>query len=202
VPLSENFYRIAFLVIMLVTMVVAGYHRIKANRGGKVSRAGEGIALFLAIRLSGVAMFASAILYLAGFYQNRPSWIEWSKLPLPEVVRLAGAAVGLLNAAFLGWTLHTLGKNLTDTTATRTDATLVTNGPYRYVRHPFYVAMLGLALSLSLLSATWVLAASGLSTFIFLLVRAPIEERSLVEKFGEPYIAYRKRTGAVFPKLW
>jgi protein-S-isoprenylcysteine O-methyltransferase Ste14 len=197
VPLSENFYRLAFLAIMLLTMVVAGYHRIKANRGGKVSRAGEGIALFLAIRLSGFAMLVSAILYLL-----KPSWIEWSKNSLPELVRLVGAAVGLLNAAFLGWTLHTLGKNLTDTTATRTDATLVTNGPYRYVRHPFYVAMLGLALSLSLLSANWLLAAAGLSTFIFLLIRAPIEERSLVEKFGESYREYRARTGAVFPKLW
>lgn len=196
-PLSENFYRLAFLAIMLLTMVVAGYHRIKANRGGRVSRAGEGVALFLAIRLSGVAMFASAILYLV-----KPSWIEWSKLPLPDLVRLAGAAVGLVNAAFLGWTLHTLGKNLTDTTATRKDATLVTNGPYRYVRHPFYVAMLGLALSLSLLSANWLLAAAGLSTFLFLLIRAPIEERSLVEKFGESYRAYRARTGAVFLKFW
>ena len=157
----------------------------------------EGIALFLAIRLSGVAMLVSAILY-----PLKPSWIEWSKIPLPELVRLVGAAVGLLNAAFLGWTLHTLGKNLTDTTATCTDATLVTNGPYRYVRHPFYVAMLGLALSLSLLSANWLLAAAGLSTFIFLLIRAPIEERSLEEKFGESYRDYRARTGAVFPKLW
>lgn len=196
-PLSENFYRIAFLAIMLLTLVVAGYHRIQANRGGRVSRAGEGVALFLAIRLSGVAMFASAILYLV-----KPSWIEWSKLPLPDFVRLAGAAMGLLNAAFLGWTLHTLGKNLTDTTATRKDATLVTSGPYRYVRHPFYVAMLGLALSLSLLSANWLLAAAGLSTFIFLLIRAPIEERSLVEKFGNSYSAYRARTGAVIPKWW
>ncbi len=194
---SENFYRIAFLVIMLVTMVVAGYHRIKANRGGRVSRAGEGVALFLAIRLSGFAMLISAIFYFA-----KPNWIEWSRLPLPDFVRLGGAAVGLLNAVFLGWTLHTLGKNLTDTTATRKDATLVTNGPYRYVRHPFYVAMLGLAMSLSLLSANWLLAAAGLSTFIFLLIRAPIEERSLVEKFGESYGAYRERTGAVFPKLW
>lgn len=196
-PLSENFYRISFGLIMLLTLLVAGYHRIKANRGGRVSRAGEGVLLFLAIRLSGVAMLASAILYLAN-----PLWIEWAKVPLPDFARMGGAVVGLLNAAFLGWTLHSLGKNLTDTTATRKDATLVTSGPYRFVRHPFYVAMLGLALSLSLLSANWLLAVAGLSTFVFLLIRAPIEERSLVEKFGEAYEAYRARTGAVFPKLW
>lgn len=195
--LSENFYRISFLVIMLLTLVVAGYHRIRANRGGRVSRAGEGVMLFLAIRLCGVAMLASAMMYLV-----KPIWIEWAKVSLPDLGRIGGAVVGLLNAAFLGWTLHSLGKNLTDTTATRKDATLVTSGPYRYVRHPFYVAMLGLALSLSLLSANWLLAVAGLSTFTLLLIRAPIEERALMEKFGEAYQAYRARTGAVFPKLW
>jgi protein-S-isoprenylcysteine O-methyltransferase Ste14 len=197
VPTSESTFRVVFLAITLLTMAVAAYHRIKASRGGPVSRAGEGIALFAAIRLSGLAMFVCVLLYLLA-----PQWIVWSQFSAPEVVRWSGAGLGIINVVFLGWTLHTLGKNLTDTTATRKEATLVTSGPYRWVRHPFYVAMLGAVVSLSLLSANWLLGAFGLATFILLLIRAPIEERSLEEKFGEKYRTYRAGTGAVFPRFW
>ena len=38
----------------------------------------------------------------------------------------------------LVWTFRCLGKNLTDTVVTRQEHTLVMQGPYRWVRHPFY----------------------------------------------------------------
>ena len=48
--------------------------------------------------------------------------------------------VGVVAACLLIWTFRSLGTNLTDTVVTRKDHTLVTSGPYRFVRHPFYVA--------------------------------------------------------------
>jgi hypothetical protein len=68
----------------------------------------------------------------------KPAWLEWAFMPLPPIVRWLGFAVGCWRLAWLGWTLHNLGTNLTDTVGTRTDHTLVTRGPYRYIRHPFY----------------------------------------------------------------
>ena len=98
------------------------------------------------------------------------------------------------------WTLASLGKNLTDTVATRTGATLVTDGPYRLVRHPFYVVAGLLMLSVTLLSASAAIGVAGLVVITLLALRTPNEERRLLETFGEPYAAYRWRTGAFFPK--
>ena len=61
----------------------------------------------------------------------------------------------------LFWTFHSLGKNLTDTVVTRREHTLVTHGPYRWVRHPFYDVVLLWGLSMSLLTANWLMALLG-----------------------------------------
>lgn len=196
-PPSETWHRTAFLVILVLTLIVAGYHRLQARRGGAVSRAGEGFWLFLAIRLSGVAMLVCVFMLFFA-----PSWIAFARLPIPDSLRWMGAGLGLLSVAFLGWTLHTLGKNLTDTVATRKEHTLITGGPYRFVRHPFYVALILLATSFTMLAANWLLLACGATTFVLLLIRAPIEERMLEERFGDAYREYRLRTGAVVPRLW
>ena len=58
------------------------------------------------------------------------------------------------------WTLSSLGTNLTDTVVTRAEATLVTHGPYRWVRHPYYVTAALLMGSVTLLTANWLIGAS------------------------------------------
>jgi protein-S-isoprenylcysteine O-methyltransferase Ste14 len=120
---------------------------------------------------------------------------------LPVAVRWTGAVMGVSCAALMYWTLSSLGKNLTDTVATRAAATLVTDGPYRYVRHPFYVVAGLLMLSVTLLSASAAIGVAGLVVITLLALRTPNEERRLAQVFGEPYEAYRRRTGAFFPKL-
>ena len=43
--------------------------------------------------------------------------------------------------------------------------------------------------------------AMGILAFIAMAIRTPKEEANLIEKFGEEYIQYMKRTGRFFPKL-
>ncbi len=101
----------------------------------------------------------------------------------------------------LFWTFNSLGKNLTDTVVTRREHTLVTHGPYRWVRHPFYdVGFLWLT-SLSLLSANWLLALFGAAVLTMLVIRSRVEEAKLIERFGEEYRAYARRTGKFFPRF-
>jgi protein-S-isoprenylcysteine O-methyltransferase Ste14 len=109
--------------------------------------------------------------------------------------------VGLLAAAFFTWTLVHLGKNLTDTVVTRAKASLVTTGPYRWVRHPFYVAAALLFASSFLLTASWLLGLGGLVVLSTLAVRTPIEEEHLLRRFGEDYRVYAEQTGRFIPRL-
>jgi len=59
------------------------------------------------------------------------------------------------------WTFQTLGPNLTDTVVTRKIHTLVTRGPYRWVRHPFYDSAALCIVANSLIAANWFLLLTG-----------------------------------------
>jgi protein-S-isoprenylcysteine O-methyltransferase Ste14 len=117
-------------------------------------------------------------------------------------LRWIGACLAVFGVPpLLFWTFHSLGKNLTDTVVTRRDHTLVTHGPYRWVRHPFYDVLLLWVVSMSLLTANWLLALFGLTAFAMLVVRTRIEEDKLIERFGDEYREYMARTGRFLPRL-
>lgn len=194
---SETPYRVMLGVVFIASIAVAGYYRARAAKPGeRISRRDEGRLLFLSIRLSGLFLFAITLLYLL-----RPQWVSCARLPLPGAVRGSGFAIGLLSVALVGWTLRTLGGNLTDTVATRTHHTLVTTGPYRWVRHPYYAATLLLVIAATLLSANWLIGVAGALMFLLLAVRTPLEEQKLIERFGDQYRDYAARRGRFIPRM-
>ena len=188
-------FRIALLVIIVLVMGAIVPFRLRARTGERFDRREEGLALAIGLRLGGLAMWIGALTYLIN-----PAWMQWAAMPLPAWLRWLGMAAGLMCVAMMVWTLRSLGKNLTDTVATRREAELVTDGPYRWVRPPFYVGAALLMLSVTLLTASAAIGAAGAWVLALLAVRTPTEERNLAARFGEPYRAYRERTGAFFPK--
>ena len=101
----------------------------------------------------------------------------------------------------LVWTFRNLGQNLTDTVVTRRDHTLVTSGPYRYVRHPFYLSFALGVLGGTLAMANWFILLAGLLPIGFLVARTRIEEAKLVERFGVEYQDYMRRVGRFLPRF-
>jgi protein-S-isoprenylcysteine O-methyltransferase Ste14 len=174
------------------------YYRIKSQATGeKLDRSQEGIAILVGLRLCGALAAVALATYLAA-----PAWISWATLPLPNWLRWAGAGLGLFVVPPLWtWTFHSLGKNLTDTVVTRKEHTLVTRGPYQWVRHPFYDVGFLEALALALLSANGLLAVLFLAVMTILVVRTKVEEAKLIERFGKAYEDYAARTGRFVPLL-
>ena len=103
-------------------------------------------------------------------YLLNAAWMRWAAVPLPDSLRWGGAAIGAVSIPLLLWTLRSLGRNLTDTVATRRGHTLVTGGPYRYVRHPFYVCGLLFLVAVTLLSANAFVGAAGIVALVLLAV--------------------------------
>lgn len=130
-----------------------------------------------------------------------PASMAWSQVSLPSWLRWSGVALGVTAAALLIWVFRSLDTNLTDTVVTRAAHTLVTSGPYRWVRHPFYVAT-ALALTAdSLVTANWFLAVTGALVVGLLVLRTRTEEEKLLERFGDDYRTYMDRTGRFLPGL-
>ena len=142
------------------------------------------------------------LIYWAGMiaYMINPAWMAWSSMPLPAWLRWTAVAFLPLGAGLLVWTFRALGPNLTDTVVTRRSHTLVTRGPYRFVRHPFYDSAAVLAVATSLMMANWFVLLTGVSVFLLLAVRSRTEEDMLLARFGDPYRSDRARTGRFLPK--
>lgn len=195
---ADAVFRPYVIGIFVAIMAIALPFRIKSqSTGEKLDRMQEGLFILIALRLAGAALWIGAIAFMIN-----PASMAWSSMPLPIWSRWAGVAVGVVTPLLLVWTLNTLGPNLTDTVVTRQAHTLVTRGPYRWVRHPFYVCMALFVLSLGLVSANWFMLAAGVVVFTMLVVRTRIEEEKLLARFGEPYAAYLQRTGRFVPKHW
>lgn len=74
----------------------------------------------------------------------------------------------------------------------------MTTGVYSVVRHPLYLSgILVLTGTNIYFESSW--AWLGALPALALLIHVPIEERRLVERFGQEYIAYKKRTKAILP---
>jgi len=194
---SENPYRLALVVVIVLTMAVTVYHRIQAaSSGEKISHKDEGYLFAIVLRLAGLCLWISTFGYLLF-----PAAVQWTTMPLPNWLRWFGVVTGSLCSLLMYWTLSSLGKNLTDTVVTRAEATLVTHGPYRWVRHPFYVTAALLMASVTLLTANWLIGLSSIVVLGLLAVRTPKEERMLIERFGQQYRDYMAKTGRFIPRV-
>jgi protein-S-isoprenylcysteine O-methyltransferase Ste14 len=182
---------------LLVAFPIVAYHRIRAHRSDDaLDRRQEGLFILLTLR-----PVAFVFLIGLGLYLSNPARMAWSAVPLPLWVRWSGVAMVCMTSPLLLWTLHCLGANLTDTVVTRRVHTLVIDGPYRWVRHPFYDAVALLLLGVSLATANWFVLAAGAAVFILLAVRARTEERMLVARFGDDYRRYMDHTNRFLPRF-
>jgi protein-S-isoprenylcysteine O-methyltransferase Ste14 len=195
---SENPFRIALVVVIVLTMAVTAYHRLQAaSSGEKISHKEEGYVFAIVLRLAGLCLWIGTFAYLLS-----PASVQWAAIPLPTWLRWIGAFTGALCSLLMYWTLKSLGKNLTDTVVTRKNATLVTHGPYRWVRHPFYVTVALLMASVTLLTASWLIGASSVVVLALLAIRTPKEEQMLIDRFGADYRRYMMATGRFFPRFF
>lgn len=172
------------------------YFRLKSRTREPLDRRQEGLFILLTLRPIGLATLAGFFTYLAS-----PSRMAWASLPFPVWLRWAGIAAGVAGGILILWTMSTLGPNLTDTVVTRRNHTLVTSGPYRWVRHPFYDSVALFLTACGLAAANWFLLAGGLTAIALLVVRTAAEEERLVARFGESYRSYMNRTGRFLPRV-
>lgn len=113
---------------------------------------------------------------------------------------------GMLAIAGIGLRLQakrTLGRFFMARVAILPDHQVIQQGVYRYVRHPGYLGVLLFFLGWPLLVGhTMSLLVLWLPALAAYLYRMHVEERALVEAFGETYRQYQRRTARLLPFLW
>lgn len=189
-------FRIGALILLVSAISISGYFRARAARTqGTIDRLEEGkVALLIRIAV-GLPLVTAVLVYVV-----RPTWLDWSRVPLPSEVRWTGLAFGMFAVVGATWALATLGGNISPTVLTREDQELVTRGPYRWIRHPLYASGILLLFSIGVMAENlfiigWVL----MGLLLLVLVVIPREERELLKRFGTDYAEYQRRSRALVP---
>jgi protein-S-isoprenylcysteine O-methyltransferase Ste14 len=128
------------------------------------------------------------------------SFAEYALRTSPLIAGVMCLVIGL----WLFYRSHAdLGTNWSITLEVREQHRLITQGVYRRIRHPMYLALALYSIGQALIIPNWVAGPSNLIAFAILLaLRLGAEERMMVKEFGNEYAAYSVRTKRLIPGFW
>ncbi len=195
--ITENAFQALFIFTAVAFVVLWGRNLLSIGISrDKFYTAREGAIIAIPrFLLLGASLMGSLI------YGVNPNLMKWSALALPFWLRGLGFLIGLIALLVFVWVLQSLGRNFSTTLTIQKDQTLVSQGPYRWVRHPMYTSFVLLWIGFFCLSANWFIGLTGIFGFVWaIVVRTPKEEQMMIERFGDEYIAYMKLTGRYLPR--
>lgn len=112
----------------------------------------------------------------------------------------SGIALFLLGVALRWWAIVHLGRFFTVNVAIAQDHHVVSDGPYRFVRHPSYAGSLLAFIGLGLLLHNWLAALLLLVPVVpAFLWRVKLEEHALSSALGAEYTEYMRHTRRIVP---
>jgi len=186
------------VVIFMIAGGVAGVGQAVFFLGGALRSMGFAEEMGLGYD-PGILLFLVAI--ESGKLATAFDYARWHLVPGLEVPALRDVGVGLAvaGAGALVWTDRRLARHFSTPASA---AKLMTDGPYRWVRHPRYASVLLLALSMPLVFG------SIFGWLAFVLVIAAVQHRIVREEphlrwmFGPPYDDYASRTARLVPGVY
>ncbi|MHC4643089.1 MAG: protein-S-isoprenylcysteine O-methyltransferase [Planctomycetota bacterium] len=194
--IPQDIFNWIWIVLFFVIVIVRKIHERKASEHASLKKTPVVEATLML--LWGIAAGVLPFFYIFS------TWLDFANLPykMPSAFGIVGTVFFLISI----WLLHRshvdLGKLWSSTVEPESKQMLVTDGVYRRVRHPMYLAHVfwGIAQILLLpnLIAGWL---ALVLIFAVISLRVPREEQAMLEEFGDEYRQYIKKTGRILPKI-
>jgi len=188
---GEGFADVAFASFISLAIIERAWETFKTSKERRREEF-HGDWTLLVVSFSYLALFVFTIteFYLCDRSFNVYTLIAGSLLLLVSVrMRFWGMA-----ALGKQWAVHAVGVQKIS------NVRLIKVGPYKYIRHPIYLGIL-------LEEIAFPLIANSPYSFLFavfvciplVIVRATVEEKTSVRRFGEGYLAFKKEVGMFLP---
>jgi protein-S-isoprenylcysteine O-methyltransferase Ste14 len=191
--------RTAYSFVVGAFGLAVGYQAIDGPEGVE---GGKGREEKLVRRQTVIGGIAVGLLFTCLFllpYADRRSMLVMAE---PRGLRWLGTPLAAFGYLLVYLSGLFLGKQYSAEVTVQEDHQLITNGPYRYIRHPRYLGVALLALGMSLIFRSWI--GLGLTPVILalLLLRVRDEEALMQGEFKEQWEAYCRRTKRLLPFLY
>ena len=189
-------FKVIFMILWLGNGLVRTPHKLRYRKTEKAKSNSTKREKILVLIVA-VGMMLMPMMYIF------TPWLDCFNMGLPDLVRwigLAGFGFGLI----LFWWVHRiLGRNWSPILEIRRNHKLITDGPYKYVRHPMYTQIWIWVICQWLILSNWIVGIVGVLAWTTLyVIRTPEEEKMMVEEFGQKYEDYMKRTKRIIPGVY
>jgi protein-S-isoprenylcysteine O-methyltransferase Ste14 len=127
--------------------------------------------------------------------------LSWRFVAGSDFAHWGGCLLLGVGLGFSVWARMHLGRNWSGRIAVKENHELIQTGPYAVVRHPIYTGLLLAIIGTALALGEW----RGLVAVVLMLVsywrKLTVEERWMLNAFGDRYRHYRAQTSALIPYL-
>lgn len=160
---------------------------VRHSKSGKTKiRGDKGSLIFLWLAISAG--------FTGGFILSKPIDGFWAGFGLPLLV------FGFI----IRWvSIIQLGKSFTVDVAIGESADLKTDGIYERIRHPSYAGLLLIVVGFSsTMGSVYSFLVFTIPVFMAITYRITIEEKVLVNEFGDRYLKYKTKTKRIIPGIF
>ncbi len=190
----EHPARLSYVVLVLILNAFAA---IRIPEIGK-DRPAEQTTLRKQHRAVVLLQILSVAIVLAGPYCDRRDIAVMGDV---DSLRAAGLCLYVAGFLLMHFAEAQLGKQFTMEVSIHQGHTLVTDGPYRYIRHPRYLGIMIFSLGLSFVFRSWLGLLCTALTILVLLWRIRDEDELMHREFGNEWEAYAHRTARLVPRF-
>jgi protein-S-isoprenylcysteine O-methyltransferase Ste14 len=179
--------RLCYSMIIVILGLLVGFQAVETPEGIRGGRGQEGKLL---PRQRIIRILVSSLLFFGLIFIPYTDRRSIGVIASSQTARWFGLVLFMFGIGLVFWSGLALGRLYSPDVTIQEEHRLITNGPYRFIRHPRYLGGILLGIGLSLLFRSWI----GLFlTSIFIVVlcsRIRDEEIIMSEEFGEEWETY------------
>jgi len=120
----------------------------------------------------------------------------------PLILQIIGIVLTILGLIIAIFARKTLADNWSSDVELKKDHKLITNGVYRYIRHPIYTGIICMGLGAIIVDQSIIVVLFYVCMAIFLIYKMKKEETLLLKHFPKEYQEYMKKTKALIPYIY
>ena len=190
---------LAFSLILAVIALAWMLKYGSARRGRKYSQGRQTIARDDRFRTFGKIIFVvmNAVTF-ASFWTDSKALLMFHQ---SDTLRLVGLGILIVATLLYLKSMKQLGRNYSPCFDAHLPFRIVTRGPYRYVRHPLYLANILQGVGYTLAGGSlWVMPLAAYGAFNML--KALLQEESYLSETFPGYASYQAKTARLIPFIY